>query len=461
MQVSEKDITSEPTGARPPQTVTESETSESDIYGSSDNQQSKDRIREGASRLEAKGQELREKRLNAASSADDKPKKSIPPAAAPKKSGLMIRVVSSTFLLSFQCLSYACGHLYYALFLLYCGFKCYFELIQLKRNERKEKKIVLQHVLDWFYPIALVFTLAPRTLLRRILVDNDSLWDFKNDTPQLYRILFVHHSFISAMLLIIVLVLFTLTLEKGQYRYQFRRLGWQILCSLLPISGSLFFGYYVFKGYFWVILTNGSVMVNDIMAFVFGKTMGKTKLIQLSPNKTVEGFVGCGITTVLFAIWISGYISQFQQITCPQVELNLAPFKQLTCERPDIYEPQNMSLPLGLGNMTMSPAQIHAAVIALFAALIAPFGGFFASGLKRGLRIKDFSDSIPGHGGFADRFDCHIVISFFVYIYLTQWVYKGGYGIERVFDYIQKLDDDSKIQIYKKLHQMYGNSTGI
>jgi hypothetical protein len=28
--------------------------------------------------------------------------------------------------------------------------------------------------------------------------------------------------------------------------------------------------------------------------------------------------------------------------------------------------------------------------------LIAPFGGFFASGVKRAFKIKDFSDSIPG-----------------------------------------------------------------
>lgn len=84
-----------------------------------------------------------------------------------------------------------------------------------------------------------------------------------------------------------------------------------ILSAILPISGSLFFGYYVYKGYFWMVITNGSVMVNDIMAFVFGKTMGKTPLIKLSPNKTVEGFIGGGLSTCVFAIWISGYISQF------------------------------------------------------------------------------------------------------------------------------------------------------
>ena len=45
-----------------------------------------------------------------------------------------------------------------------------------------------------------------------------------------------------------------------------------------------------------------------------------------------------------------------------------------------------------------------------FASLVAPFGGFFASGFKRAFNIKDFGDSIPGHGGMTDRMDCQYVI---------------------------------------------------
>ena len=110
-------------------------------------------------------------------------------------------------------------------------------------------------------------------------------------------------------------------------------------------------------------------------------------------------------------------------------------------------------------HINLAPAQIHAAFIALFAAVIAPFGGFFASGLKRGLKIKDFSDSIPGHGGVADRFDCHIVISVFTYVYLTQIVYKDEFGVERIFDFINKLSEQEKVNIYLKLHSIYGNMT--
>lgn len=137
-------------------------------------------------------------------------------------------------------------------------------------------------------------------------------------------------------------------------------------------------------------------------------------------------------------------------------EIKVKPFLPIHCERPVIFEKKIYELPfigkaIGLSQIELEPAQIHAGVIAAFAALIAPFGGFFASGLKRGLKIKDFADSIPGHGGFADRFDCHFVISFFVYFYLTQYVYKDEYSLERVFDYIGKLTEKDKFLIFKQL----------
>ena len=53
--------------------------------------------------------------------------------------------------------------------------------------------------------------------------------------------------------------------------------------------------------------------------------------------------------------------------------------------------------------------QLHCLVFATFASLVAPFGGFFASGFKRAFNLKDFGDSIPGHGGMTDRMDCQYV----------------------------------------------------
>jgi phosphatidate cytidylyltransferase len=54
--------------------------------------------------------------------------------------------------------------------------------------------------------------------------------------------------------------------------------------------------------------------------------------------------------------------------------------------------------------------QLHLLIMATFASLVAPFGGFFASGFKRAFDIKDFGQSIPGHGGMTDRMDCQYVL---------------------------------------------------
>lgn len=59
--------------------------------------------------------------------------------------------------------------------------------------------------------------------------------------------------------------------------------------------------------------------------------------------------------------------------------------------------------------ISYTPYQFHVLVLSGFASLVAPFGGFFASGFKRAFNIKDFGQSIPGHGGMTDRMDCQCV----------------------------------------------------
>ena len=89
-------------------------------------------------------------------------------------------------------------------------------------------------------------------------------------------------------------------------------------------------------------------------------------------------------------------------------------------------------------------------MIASFASLIAPFGGFFASGVKRAFRIKDFGDTIPGHGGITDRFDCHGLMGAFIYVYLTQVVFRSTDSFERVLDLVNTMTiaDKSRLLVF-------------
>jgi len=79
-------------------------------------------------------------------------------------------------------------------------------------------------------------------------------------------------------------------------------------------------------------------------------------------------------------------------------------------------------LPGEIHTISYAPYQLHLLFMACFASLVAPFGGFFASGFKRAFNIKDFGDSIPGHGGMTDRMDCQFLMGVFVYVYYTSFI---------------------------------------
>ena len=85
------------------------------------------------------------------------------------------------------------------------------------------------------------------------------------------------------------------------------------------------------------------------------------------------------------------------------------------------------------------PIIVHGVILALFASSIAPFGGFFASGIKRALKIKDFGDSIPGHGGLTDRMDCQCVMGVFAYVYFNNFVKQPVATTSYILDRVSPL----------------------
>ena len=54
--------------------------------------------------------------------------------------------------------------------------------------------------------------------------------------------------------------------------------------------------------------------------------------------------------------------------------------------------------------------------------MVSPFGGLFASAIKRAYGKKDFNNILPGHGGLMDRLDCQLIMIMFTGVYYSTFV---------------------------------------
>jgi phosphatidate cytidylyltransferase len=103
----------------------------------------------------------------------------------------------------------------------------------------------------------------------------------------------------------------------------------------------------------------------------------------------------------------------FDFMVCPVKEITMYWFSFPKCDSTDLtnFHTFNYELPLlGTYSFSLRKLHIHSIALGLFASLLAPLGGLFASGFKRAIKIKDFAATIPGHGGLTDRMDCQILM---------------------------------------------------
>jgi phosphatidate cytidylyltransferase len=126
------------------------------------------------------------------------------------------------------------------------------------------------------------------------------------------------------------------------------------------------------------LLLIGTVVMFDTFCYVGGKLWGRTKILPVtSPGKTWEGLAIGSLCSAVFFLGISA-----------------------VWERSPFY-----GLPL-------------AVLVAVWAAIVmlAFYGDYAESRLKRQFGRKDSGFLLPGHGGFLDRFDSLLFVPFVILI---------------------------------------------
>ncbi|SFW73582.1 phosphatidate cytidylyltransferase [Sinomicrobium oceani] len=122
------------------------------------------------------------------------------------------------------------------------------------------------------------------------------------------------------------------------------------------------------------------IWINDSFAYLVGRSLGRTKLFpSISPNKTIEGFVGGMVFSLIAAYIFSIYnkdLSTLQWIT-----------------------------------------------LSLVVVITGTLGDLIESKFKRLAGVKDSGAILPGHGGLLDRLDSIIFLAPFTYLTLQFFLY--------------------------------------
>jgi phosphatidate cytidylyltransferase len=102
--------------------------------------------------------------------------------------------------------------------------------------------------------------------------------------------------------------------------------------------------------WFWVPAS--LVICNDIFAYIWGVTTGRTPLLALSPKKTVEGFVGAIFSTLIFGFFVSNvghshvqannpqwgtFFMRFNYMICPVENLGVTAWSDIHCKPNTVF----------------------------------------------------------------------------------------------------------------------------
>lgn len=222
--------------------------------------------------------------------AEALPETSIPKNAQDEKktSTVMQRIKTGFSIFGSFLVLILMGPFYCCLLVLVIEIGFFREIINLKRNYMRETMIKSSTFLVWFIFIS-------GTINFFIWNFSDLLMIYPNNTVKFVT---KYRNFLFFGFYLIGFLLYVMTLKFGYIRYQVRLfIETHIALLVIAVVGCSMI--VIYEGLIWFLLGALAVILNDCCAYIAGMKFGKTRLIDLSPKKTVEGFIGGIIGTVI------------------------------------------------------------------------------------------------------------------------------------------------------------------
>lgn len=137
------------------------------------------------------------------------------------------------------------------------------------------------------------------------------------------------------------------------------------------------------NGLYWLLLSLPIISIADTGAYLVGRMLGKHKMLSIvSPKKSWEGYIG-GIVTGILGGW------------------GLAALWHIRVD---------------------SILPVYGVIFGAVISILAPFGDFGESMIKRQFNAKDSGKTLSEHGGFLDRIDSSlwaVAIGYYLIVLVT------------------------------------------
>ncbi|MBE1553430.1 phosphatidate cytidylyltransferase [Sporosarcina limicola] len=163
-----------------------------------------------------------------------------------------------------------------------------------------------------------------------------------------------------AFAFVLILLVHTVIVKN---RYTFDHAAFSVLAALYVGIGFYYLIETRMSGIEYVVYALMVIWTTDSGAYFIGRKIGKRKLWpEISPNKTIEGFLGGIISAIVFACVFQYFIP-------------------------------------------IASTYILLISVTIIASIVGQLGDLVESALKRHYEVKDSGKLLPGHGGILDRFD--------------------------------------------------------
>jgi len=209
------------------------------------------------------------------------------------------------------------GHFYISLLvmILICGQMI--ELLNVRRKPGHENQARMTLIDVWFL-ITFFYSLTPRIFLRRSFLEGTLPKDHI-----VFEILYNKNLIVAFSMAAIGFLGFTLCLEKGLYKAQFKHFSWSLVAMLVGLSLPSLVIHNIYQGLFWFVVPHFSVTIQSITSYLVNKCTQGTQITNIAPKRTWEGLLIGVAFSMISTLFLAEALSEMSYFTCPQVNFFL------------------------------------------------------------------------------------------------------------------------------------------